>query len=167
MNDPKPSKSSRKREYLALQELGEQLLALRPQQLAGIETDDGLIEQVLEAQKIRSHSALRRQKQLIGKTMRQLDPEPIRAALARIGSSDQASKAIFREAEQWRDRISEGGSAELERFNRELGQHNSLMQELVEELNSCINIDQQRLVRRKVFKEIHRLLLAKMQKPVA
>ncbi len=84
MTDPKPSKSARKREYLALQKLGEELLSLKDCDLDEIELDDDLRNAVLEARRIRSHGALRRQKQYIGKLMRRVDPEPIRAALARV-----------------------------------------------------------------------------------
>ena len=84
MTDSKPSKSARKREYLALQKLGEELLALRDSDLQDIELDEGLREAVLEARRIRSRGALRRQKQYIGKLMRHIDPEPLRAALARV-----------------------------------------------------------------------------------
>ena len=83
MTDSKPSKSARKREYLALQKLGEELLTLRESELLDIELDEDLLEAVLEARQIRSHGALRRQKQYIGKLMRRIDPEPLRAALAR------------------------------------------------------------------------------------
>ena len=84
MTDSKPSKSARKREYLALQKLGEELLTLRESELLDIALDEDLLEAVLEARQIRSHGALRRQKQYIGKLMRQIDPEPLRAALARL-----------------------------------------------------------------------------------
>ena len=84
MTETKPSKSARKREYLALQKLGEELLAVNEPDLLGIELEDELLEAVLDARRIKSHGALRRQKQYIGKLMRQIDPEPIRAALARL-----------------------------------------------------------------------------------
>lgn len=84
MTESKPSKSARKREYLALQKLGEELLTVREPDLLGIELEDELLEAVLEARRIKSHGALRRQKQYIGKLMRQIDPQPIRAALARL-----------------------------------------------------------------------------------
>jgi len=80
----KPSKSARKREYLALQKLGEELLTLRESDLLDIELDEDLREAVLEARQIKSRGALRRQKQYIGKLMRHIDPEPLRAALARV-----------------------------------------------------------------------------------
>lgn len=84
MTDAKPSKSARKREYLALQKLGEELLTLKDTDLEEIDLDEDLLNAVLEARRMRSHGALRRQKQYIGKLMRRVDPEPIRAALARV-----------------------------------------------------------------------------------
>jgi len=84
VTDSKPSKSARKREYLALQKLGEELLTLRESDLLGIELDEDLLEAVLEARRIKSHGALRRQKQYIGKLMRNIDPELLRTALAEV-----------------------------------------------------------------------------------
>ncbi|NCF15032.1 MAG: DUF615 domain-containing protein [Gammaproteobacteria bacterium] len=81
MDDTKPSKSARKREYIARQKLGEELITLRVEDLQSLELDDDLLEAVMEARTIKSHGALRRQKQYIGKIMRHIDPEPIRAAL--------------------------------------------------------------------------------------
>lgn len=84
MDDTKPSKSARKREHIALQKLGEELISLRESEIEALPIDDDLREAVLEARRISANGALRRQKQYIGKLMRQVDPEPIRAALARI-----------------------------------------------------------------------------------
>lgn len=84
MDETKPSKSARKREYLALQKLGEDLLKLRESDLLGMELDEDLLEAVLEARKMKKHGALRRQKQYIGKLMGRVDPEPIRTALERL-----------------------------------------------------------------------------------
>jgi len=84
VTESKPSKSARKREFLALQKLGEQLIALKTSELQEIGLDEELLEAVLDAREIKAHSALRRQKQYIGKIMRRVDPEPIRAAIARL-----------------------------------------------------------------------------------
>jgi len=84
VTDLKPSKSARKREFIALQKLGEDLVALKESELRQIGLDQDLLEAVLEARKIKSRGALRRQKQYIGKIMRRVDPEPIRTAMARI-----------------------------------------------------------------------------------
>ena len=77
------SKSERKRESLALQELGERLIALSEPDLATLSLDDNLHQAIRDAASIKSRGALRRQKQLIGKLMHGVDPEPIEAALAR------------------------------------------------------------------------------------
>ncbi len=84
MTDLKPSKSARKREYLALQKLGEELITITRSDLDSLPLDDALREAVREAGEIKAHGALRRQKQYIGKLMRSIDPEPIRAGLQKI-----------------------------------------------------------------------------------
>jgi ribosome-associated protein len=84
VTDLKPSKSARKREFLALQKLGEDLITLKESDLQHIGLDEDLLEAILEARRIKSNSALRRQKQYIGKIMRNVDPEPIRAAIIRL-----------------------------------------------------------------------------------
>jgi ribosome-associated protein len=81
VDDTKPSKSAMKREHLARQKLGEELIALRVADLKSLELDEDLLEAVMEARCMKAHGALRRQKQYIGKIMRHLDPEPIRVAL--------------------------------------------------------------------------------------
>lgn len=84
MTDLKPSKSARKREFLALQKLGEELIALNESDLREIGLEEDLLDAVLDARQIKSHGALRRQKQYIGKIMRHVDPEAIRAAMKRL-----------------------------------------------------------------------------------
>jgi len=81
VKDSKPSKSARKREHLALQELGVKLIALKDAQLESLSLDDSLSAAVRDARHMKARGALRRQKQLIGKLMRGVDPEPIRAAI--------------------------------------------------------------------------------------
>ena len=85
MDETKPSKSARKRAYLALQKLGEELITLREPDLVNVPLDEDLLEAVHEARRMKKRGALRRQKQYIGKLMGRLeDPEPIRHALERL-----------------------------------------------------------------------------------
>lgn len=86
MDETKPSKSARKREYLALQKLGEELIPLQEQDLRTMGLDEDLLEAVLEAKRMSKRGALRRQKQYIGKLMSRIDPEPIRQAIGSIRS---------------------------------------------------------------------------------
>ena len=67
MTIDKPSKTARKREQLALQELGEYLIPLKSNDLDSIGLNEELLTAVRAATRIKSHGALRRQKQLIGK----------------------------------------------------------------------------------------------------
>ncbi len=85
--DPEtPSRSQRKREALALQQLGVALTQLRAAQLALLPLPEGLLEAIREAQQLRSRAALARQQQFIGKLMRQLDPAPIEQALQSLNA---------------------------------------------------------------------------------
>jgi ribosome-associated protein len=84
VDDLKPSKSAKKREYIALQKLGEELITLKQSELNGLPLDEGLLEAILEAQQMKAHGALRRQKQYIGKLMRHIDPEPLRIEMAKL-----------------------------------------------------------------------------------
>jgi ribosome-associated protein len=84
VDDLKPSKSARKREYIALQKLGEELITLKVSDLDRLPLDDNLRDAVLEARQMKAHGALRRQKQYIGKLMRHIDPEPVRAEMAKL-----------------------------------------------------------------------------------
>jgi len=77
-----PSKSQRKREMRALQDLGVQLAALSSGQLEKMGLPEALAAALADAQRFAGkHEALRRQMQYVGKLMRAVDPEPIRARL--------------------------------------------------------------------------------------
>lgn len=78
---PPVSRSARKREALARQRLGVRLTHLTRTQLASLDLPEELLDAVLEAQRLRSRAALARQRQYIGRLMRQLDPAPIELAL--------------------------------------------------------------------------------------
>jgi ribosome-associated protein len=85
--------------------LGESLIALKPSELVALPLPESLFDAVSLAQRITAHGGLYRQKQLIGKLMRNLDVEPIAAAInARRDSRDTASR-VFHRLEQWRDRL--------------------------------------------------------------
>lgn len=84
MDELKPSKSARKREYLALQKLGEELITLKQSDLDALPLDENLRDAVMKAQQMKAHGALRRQKQYIGKLMGHIDPEPLRVEMAKL-----------------------------------------------------------------------------------
>lgn len=162
MND-RPSKSARKREHLALQSLGEKLVELTDQQLRQIPLDEPLRDAVTAARGMKSHGALRRQKQLIGKLMAKVDAEPIRAAYDRLESSGRGEKALFRRAEQWRDRIVREGHPAVDEFAAELGRDVDGLGGLAAELGACRDDAGRRQVARRIFRAVHAELASGMQ----
>jgi ribosome-associated protein len=163
VSQPKPSKSAKKREYLELQDLGVQLLSLSEQQLEEIAIDESLREAVLAAQQIGSRSALRRQKQLIGKIMRQLDPAPVRAALEIMGRLEALDRSVFRNAEKWRDRIVAEGNTGVAEFSRQAGRDSERLVTLCNELSYTEHAAGRKKIRRQIFREVHQQLLREMQ----
>ncbi len=151
----KKSKSAKKREHLALQELGEKLIGLPENQLRSMSLDDGLLDAIMLAATIKSHSAMRRQRQLIGKLMKQVDPDPIRAALDALSTDSRQSKQRFKQAEEWRDEIVAGGRPLLQNFFLQTGRENPALGSLLEDLNRANSEGQRRTLRRSIFRQIH------------
>src|SRR5258706_340760 len=103
--DTRISKTRRKHEMTALQELGAELVALNDEQLAGIELPEILRDAVLEARRITDFEGRRRQLQYVGKLMRKVDADPIRAQLDRWKSRSRLKSQQFQRAEAWRERL--------------------------------------------------------------
>lgn len=100
-----PSKSQRKRESSALQDTGAALVKLSADRVRKLDLPEALRVAVLEAQRLRSHGALRRQMQYIGKLMRDVEAAPIEAQLAEIRGESSSAKAEFHALERWRERL--------------------------------------------------------------
>ena len=64
------SRTDEKRESLALQKLGEDLLTLRPDFMARLDLSEKLKDAIVEAKRITTFEGTRRQMQFIGKQMR-------------------------------------------------------------------------------------------------
>jgi ribosome-associated protein len=106
------SKSQAKRDVTALQQLGNKLVELSKNTLISFNLDETLFDAILLAQTIHSHSGYRRQVQLIGKLMRQVDSDTIRLKLEHYHNPAIVANQQFHQLEQWRDRIlKEGNSA--------------------------------------------------------
>ncbi len=156
----RPSKSAAKREAEALQTLGESLLSLPPGELAELPLPEELREAIALARRIHAHGGLRRQRQLIGKLMRRIDVEPIRAALAAREQAHRAIVALDHQAERWRDRLLEEGDPALGEFITE--HPKTEPQALRQLLRAAARADAARAshARRQLFRELRRLLAA-------
>jgi ribosome-associated protein len=105
MQDEIVSKTKRKQEMHARQALGVALVALPESQIRLLGLPGGLELAVLEAKRIKSHEARRRQMQYIGRLMRDTDPEPIREQLAVVEGHSAQAAARHRRLEAWRERL--------------------------------------------------------------
>ena len=97
-----------KKESDALQDLGEQLLGLRPKLLERLQLPEKLTDALAEHKRLTNFEAKRRQMQFIGKLMRKLEESQVEAAKAaleeqRTGVSREQTHILV--AEQWRDRL--------------------------------------------------------------
>lgn len=110
-----PSKSQRKRDMTALQALGERLTELPASQLEALPLDEDLRDAVLLARRISSHEGRRRQMQLIGKLMRNIDAAPIAAAIGAVDDQRRSDARSHLIVEQWRDSLL-GDDANLPAF---------------------------------------------------
>lgn len=104
MDEP-VSKSQKKREADALQKLGVELIALPQAKLESLPLPEQLMRAVIEAKSIRSHGAMRRQAQLIGKLMRAADAAAIAEAYHELIAADSSQTAAFHALESWRDKL--------------------------------------------------------------
>lgn len=106
------SKTKRKKECDAIQDLGEQLILLKDEELERFDLPDELHNAIIAAKKIRQRGALKRQKQFIGRLMRDVDAEQISQRLDDVRHKDDINNAHFKRIEKWRDRvIAEGDTA--------------------------------------------------------
>ena len=124
------SKTQKKNEFKMLQDMGEQLVSLSPDQLKTIDMPEELLSAVHDAQTPMKHEAKRRQLQYIGRLMGEIDPEPIRNALENFRHGDYHKAFLFKKIEMWRD--------ELKTDN------NHIIEEI---LDSCPLADRQRLTK--------------------
>ncbi len=97
------SKTRRKQAMADLQALGEELVELSADRVKKIDIPDFLRDAVREAQRMTRHDeARRRQMQYVGKLMRDVDPEPVRAALALVRGESAGETAKLHRLERLR-----------------------------------------------------------------
>ncbi|MEQ1581054.1 MAG: ribosome biogenesis factor YjgA [Steroidobacteraceae bacterium] len=129
-----PSKSELKRQSQGLQDLGEQLIGLPQAEFDEIDLPEALRDAVALARRITAHGGLYRQKQYIGKLMRNIDAEPIRKALEARNLRQRSETLRLRKVEAWRAKLIE---ADGEAFAAALG----------ELLSECPGIDHRTVTR--------------------
>ena len=101
------SKSQKKRDMLALQDIGEELVALSSEAINKLDLPDHLRTAVVDAKKIpkSKYGGMKRQMQYIGRLMRQIDPLPIIEQLNSLKAPNKKDTALHHLAERWRERV--------------------------------------------------------------
>ena len=108
MGEQGKSRSQKKRESSALQDMGEALAALAPGVLAEFGLPDDLDAAIRDLRSIKKHEARRRQKQLIGRYVRELDVEEherIAAFLAGLDKQRQVESGTLHKLEEQREAL--------------------------------------------------------------
>jgi ribosome-associated protein len=114
-----PSKSELKRRSEELQDLGVALAELPPAELDALPLPETLRDAIEQLRRTTGRGGLLRQRQYVGKLMRQVDAEPIRAALEARHLLDRARVQREKRVEQWRDRLLAEGEPALAVLLRE------------------------------------------------
>jgi len=108
----RPSKSARKREATAAQDLCTRLIELKKSDLLALNLPERLHDAIMLAKRITSRGGLARQRQFIGKLMRDIDVAPIEAALNARSRGAALDAEKHKRIETWRARLlAEGPSA--------------------------------------------------------
>ena len=110
------SRSQQRREALEVLAIGQQLVALTDAQLARLPVPESLLPHILEARRITSHIAHKRQLAFLAKQMRREDDdtlEAIRDALDEKGDAARREVAAMHRVEAWRDRLLADGDEAL------------------------------------------------------
>src|ERR1019366_7051269 len=103
--EQRQSKGARKREAASLQELGVKLAALPDQEIKALDLPESLFVALRDLRRLPSHGAQVRQRQYIGKVMRNIDTEPVLKKLQERKPRPDLEIRFFQQSERWRARL--------------------------------------------------------------
>lgn len=110
-DDRPPSKSQVKRDMLALQDLGKQLVDLSPEKLKQLPLEEKLFEAIRLAQRTTAREGRRRQVHYVGKLMRDADADAIRRQLDIWENGSREQTAAMHRLETLRDLLLQDDNA--------------------------------------------------------
>ncbi|MFQ5355614.1 MAG: ribosome biogenesis factor YjgA [Mariprofundaceae bacterium] len=156
-----PSKSEKKRQVQALQQLGEKLIKLSDSRLVSLELPEDLYQAIAEAKQIQhKHAAFKRQRKFIGKIMRQIDTIPIQQAIAELEENHYSDSATFHRSEQWRERL----LSESQTLSDFIGQYpqtdRQQLQQLLQKAQREHRADSGKGAQRSLFRFLHKAIEA-------
>lgn len=148
------SKTEMKRDMEALQKIGEELVELKPNALAKIPLDDEMLDAIHDAHRFKNE-ARRRQLQYIGKLMRQIDVEPIQAALDKLRNKHSQATAQLHKLEQKRDALIDSGDSMI---NEIIAEHPDADRQRLRQLVRQANKEKAQNKPAKAYREIFQYL---------
>ena len=165
------SRTDLKRESEELQSLGEALLALHGDALVQLPLSHALHNAILEGRRINARGGGRRQRQLIGKLMRQQENETIeaiRAAIALQHGLSARDKAALHLAENWRDRLIANDGALEEWLSEQPGTDSQQLRALIRQARKDSNPEKPDGLPRhgRAYRSIFQLVRDELTKPV-
>ena len=105
------SKTRIKQQMHDLQAVGEELAALGNDKLAELDLPENLLDAIRELKRISKFGAQKRQRQYIGRLMRDVDAGPIIAKLEVWKGVSREHNVWLHQIERWRDRLLESDDA--------------------------------------------------------
>jgi ribosome-associated protein len=155
----KPSKSQRKRDSSALQELGAKLTELAPPALKKCALPDELLDAIHEYQRLpNKHGAKHRQLQYIGKKMRDLSEEDVARITAEVVQDVTLEKRRYMELEKIRTSLLQGNRRLIEQLGRDYPDADlDLIRSLVDQAKEEERAEATPLASRKLFRLLRQL----------
>ena len=163
----RPSKSQLKREMTALQKLGAELVGEARDRIKRIAMPEDVREAILTCQDITDHEGRRRQIQYVGKLMRHVDAESIRAQLDVDSGQHRAETAVMHAAERWRDVLVASPDRLAEFVERYPAAANRNLHAMLRSARAEVARQQHGRHFRELFRELRDLLLAELAPPPA
>lgn len=131
LEDAKPSKTQLKKASHDLQALGEALLELPAHKLAAVPMPERLLDALNDLRRIKNFEGRRRQLQYVGKLMRDVDPAPLREAVAAQRLPSARETLVLHQTESWRDRLIASDAALTEWLDLHPGQDAQTLRNLI------------------------------------
>lgn len=152
-----PSRSAKKRASTALQKLGEKLAAMSPEKRKPLELPEDLAQALAMHDKMTNREAARRQRQFIGRLMRELEPGALEQIQAAINAGSDANILIQQRAEKLRQDLLDLPDAGLEQAVKNLNLDEDRSQAIISAVREAKMAGTTPNGRR-AYREIYRLL---------
>jgi ribosome-associated protein len=152
------SKSARKREAERLQVVGRALTELKAADLDAIAEahpralPEKLRQAIADYQRFPSHGARRRQLQFIGRLMRDIDLEPLQAALDTLHGQSAHARYEFHQLERWRERLLAEPEALTDYLNQHPGVDAQELRQHIADVHKAGSEERQRHAARALFR---------------